>query len=105
MEYSSSVPERVYYNKVRKIRKIIKFVISINSREIIMAHNFVKQSDGSKMCSKCGDEIKYFDRVPAYFIVLCISTFDLMNFFFFVRSLCLRSYRRGREIYKSNEFI
>jgi hypothetical protein len=22
-----------------------------------MAHNFVKQSDGSKMCSKCGDEI------------------------------------------------
>ena len=22
-----------------------------------MAHNFIKQSDGSKMCSKCGDEI------------------------------------------------
>ena len=42
---TSSVPERVY------------FVISINSHEIIMAHNFVKQSDGSKMCRKCGDEI------------------------------------------------
>ena len=65
-----------------------------------MAHNFVKQFDGSKICSKCGDEIgvsiergcPYAGNSSPYFIELILHVFCICIYFAFDEFICLQQH-------------